>query len=167
MAKQTKQTKQAGGPYLAAAFFCEKVIEDKQDSALSAIRIIDQVKIVLPSETDPDFPSDQDKVPVTVLAVLAFKTGDAAGHHAIRAELVSPSGKKNQPFERTMPFSVEAHGGANLRLNLTIMVVKGGLFWLDVYLDGKRVTRMPIDISVTREPPLQNQLAEPTAATQA
>lgn len=165
MAKQTKQTKKVGGPYLAAAFFCDTVIEDKSDGTLSAIRMIDQMSILLSPTGDPDFPSEQNKLPVTVWAVLSFKAGDAAGNHTIRAEIISPSGKKNQPFEKTILFPEQPHGGANLRLNLTIMVVKGGLFWLDVYLDGKRVTRMPIQISVSREPPPLGQTVETTAAT--
>src|SRR5262249_40244121 len=132
MAKRTKKT---GGPYLAAAFFCENVIEDKADGALSAIRIIDKIDMILPETAAPDFPSEQNKLPVAISAVLSFKTGDATGDHDVRLVMESPSGRENPPFEQTLKFSKEQYGGANLRLNTTIMVVKGGLFWLDVYLD--------------------------------
>ena len=35
---KANKTKKAGGPYLAAAFFCETVVVDQKDGALNAIR---------------------------------------------------------------------------------------------------------------------------------
>jgi hypothetical protein len=154
MAKKTK--KKIGGPFLAGAFFCETVIEDKGDDTLSAIRIIDQVNILVPADAPPDFPSEQNRIRVPVVAILFFRTGDAKGSHSVRVEMESPTGKKNPPFEQVLPFSDVEHGGANIRLNMTIGVVKGGLFLYDVFLDNKLVTRMPLKINVDREKPAQS-----------
>ena len=59
MAKSKTTKKKAGGPYLAAAFFCESTIEDKKDGAISAIRIIDQMEVAIDPAAPPDFPSDE------------------------------------------------------------------------------------------------------------
>jgi hypothetical protein len=164
MAKRKQPEKQGGGPYLAAAFFCENVIEDRS-GALSAIRMIDKIDIDLDATAPPDFPSEENKLPVAVSAVLSFKTGDAPGKHTISAELIPPSGKKNQPFEQTGQFSEEPHGGANIHLKLIIKVVKGGLFWLNVSLDGTLVTRMPLQITIRRTSLPQSQPIKTAGAT--
>jgi hypothetical protein len=41
------------GPYLAAAFLCEKVLQEK-DEAVSIIRIIDRVTLTVPASTSPE-----------------------------------------------------------------------------------------------------------------
>jgi hypothetical protein len=152
MAKREKKPKKNGGPYLAAACFCERTIEDKSDSALSAIRLIDQITISLPAGLPIDFPSEENRISVPVSSLLVFKTGDAPGEHNIRVVMVSPSGKESPPFEQKFIFPAGENSGINITATNKFMVVKGGLFWLDVYLDGKQVTRMPIRILVEREP---------------
>jgi hypothetical protein len=142
MAKSRKG--KLGGPYLAAAVFCELTTEDR-DGAVSAIRIIDQINLMV----HPSAPADV-KLPVHIQGLLTFKTGYATGgERPIRLVMHSPSGK-TQALDYTVSFSPNPHGGANLRLQQVIMVDKGGLFWFDVMLDGKRMTRMPLFINVAR-----------------
>ena len=78
----------------------------------------------------------------------------------IRLVAESPSGKTQTVMEQVVPFTPVQHGGANIRLNQIIQVKKGGLFWLHVFLDGKRVACMPLHISVERE----GFLGQPTAS---
>jgi hypothetical protein len=153
MAKRKQPKTDAGGPYLAAAFFCETTIEDKQHGTVSAIRLVDQLVFTLDRSAPPDFPSETQRLPVTIKGLLSFKTGNSPGNHKVRIVMESPSGKMNPAFEQDLPFSPEPHGGANVRLNHTIMVKAGGLFWFHIFLDGKEVTRMPLQISVQREQP--------------
>jgi hypothetical protein len=154
MAKRKQSETKKGGPYLAAAFFCETTIEDKQEGTLSAIRMVDQLTFILDPSAPPDFPSEKQRLPVNIRGVVSFKTGDSPGEHTIRLVMESPSGKKTDtPFEQVLPFTPEPHGGANWIFNGTILVQKGGLFWFHVFLDGKQVTRMPLQISVLRVEP--------------
>ena len=51
------------GPYLTAAFFCERVIEDKE-KVLTIVRIMDSVVVYLPPGTPNDFPSEENRLPV-------------------------------------------------------------------------------------------------------
>lgn len=68
-----------GGPYIAAAFFCESIIEDRRDGTLSAIRIIDQISVVASSAAPSNAASAAQAVTVPVSGMVAFKTGDARG----------------------------------------------------------------------------------------
>lgn len=160
MAKKATGKKKAGGPYLAAAFFCERVIEDKSDGALTVVRMIDTITITLPADSEPDVPSKSKRIPVGLTAVLSFKSGDAPGHHTLRYVLVSPSGKESPPTDQVVTFTEKEQGGANYILKSVVQVMKGGLFWLEVSLDGRLVTRMPIQISVNREAPPEKPSAD-------
>jgi len=150
MARQRKEKQKADGPYLATAVFCETTIEDKKDSALSAIRIIDQINVVIDPSAPPDFPSETNRLPVQVNMLVSFKTGDSPGEHVIRLVMESPSGKANPPTEMTITFTPQPNGGANLRIGNIIHVQKGGLFLMHVFLDGRKMTTMPLQISVQR-----------------
>jgi hypothetical protein len=153
MPNRQKKPRMPEGPYLVAAFFCEQIIADKADGALNAIRIIDQINIaVAPTPPGaPEFPSDENRLPVAIAGLLSFKTGKSRKkQHTVRVEMESPSGKKNPPFEQTIPFSDVDHGGANLILRNVVRVLKGGLFYFNVYLDGNLVTRMPLLIEIKK-----------------
>jgi hypothetical protein len=142
-----------GGPFLAAAFFCEKtLLEASPDEAVSAIRLIDHITVTLPADTPVDFPSEENRLDVPVAGLISFKTGDAApGKHNLRLITHSPTGKVNEPWDQTIEFSAEPYGGSNLRLKNVFQVVKGGLFWVDVILDGQWFTRIPLWISIQRQ----------------
>ncbi len=153
MAARKKQTKKMGGPFLAAAFFCEKIIEDKLDGALTAVRITDQVNVWLAPSAPPDVPSKKRRIPVTATGLVSFKTGGSPGTHTIRIVIVSPSGKKHVALEQSLPFTPLPHGGANLRFESVMNVSTGGLFLFHVYLDGKRAASMPLQITIQRSEP--------------
>jgi hypothetical protein len=158
MAKKKKKT---GGPYLAAAFFCENVLESK-DGLLTPIRILDQITLPIPADVPADFPSKENPAIVTMSGLLSFKTGYwRAGQHTVRTIMHSPSGKKPQAVENNLEFSRPPQGGANLILRSQIKVFNGGLFWFDVYLDGKLMTRMPLVITLQKQEPQPNQPAPP------
>src|SRR5438552_267263 len=111
MAKPKKPGKKKRGPYLAAAFFCERTIQDKQDDSLSAIRIVDQLTIGVAPSAPPDFPSEADRISFPTHALLSFKTGDSQGDHNVRCVMESPSGKSSTVFDRNLPFSPQPNGG--------------------------------------------------------
>jgi hypothetical protein len=153
MARQPQRVRK-GGPYLAAAFFCETAIEDKADGAISAIRIIDQFRFVLDPSAPPNIPSETHRLAIPLMLVLGFKTGDAAGDHALRIDLQAPSGKTKTAVQSVMRLAPQPNGGITIRMQTTIHVPEAGLFWFNVYVDDKEVTRMPMFISVERARPL-------------
>lgn len=148
MAKRSKpkSRRAVGGPHLSAALFCDQILEDK-DGALSAIRIIDTMTLTIPASTPDDQP-----IPIGVWMLLILKSGDSPGEHRVRLDMRSPTGKVTRGKEQTWELSPQPFGGLNLRLNTTIIVKRGGVFWADVYVDGKPVSNTPLSIIVDRIP---------------
>jgi hypothetical protein len=152
MAKKKSASKKLSGPYLSAAFFCDQIVEEKDSGVLSCIRIIDTINLTVAADAPKDVPSETHQIPVTLNGLVAFKRGDAkVGSHDVKLVGHSPSGKVTTLVEKVVPFREEKHGGMNLRLNATIAISIGGLFWVHVYLDGKEYTRIPLNIVVHRE----------------
>jgi hypothetical protein len=160
MAKK-KKGEQRPGPYLAAAFFCENVVESKAGN-LSAIQILDQIKVFIPADAPPDFPSVENKLPLAMAGLLSFKTGERPGDHRVRMVMRSPTGKVQTTLDQTIPFTQPPHGGGNLILRSTLKVNKGGLFLFDVYLDDKLMTTMPLHVTVERTQPSPTPVPSPS-----
>ncbi len=86
-----------------------------------------------------------------VNAIIMFKTGDSqGGDHELRVVMHSEGRKPQVLLEKKIPFTSLAHGGANVYLNFPVNVTREGTFWLHVFLDGKRHTRMPYNIKFVR-----------------
>jgi hypothetical protein len=148
MAK-TKPGKKTGGPYLAAAVFCESIIED-QRRLTSALGILDGLQILIPAHAPEDFPSVTKKLPVTLNILLMFKTGDSPGKHTLRLVVEQPNGKKSEMMSQEIELAPEPHSGGSVRSVANLGIFSSGLFWIDVFLDSKRLTRMPINIDIKR-----------------
>ncbi|HEV3449237.1 MAG TPA: hypothetical protein VG099_31665 [Gemmataceae bacterium] len=157
MAKK-KSAKEKRGPYLATAVFCDNVLRE-HDGTISAIRMVDQVRIGIPANAPADVPSKEKRVQVITTGLLCFKTGDYPGSHKIRIVMESPDGKISEQQERMLEFTPHEHGGGNLIFPTSIMVYRGGLFWFNVYLDDKLMTRMPLAITIERQQPTPDQPA--------
>jgi hypothetical protein len=150
--KNLPKRKAASGPYLATAVFCDNILHG-EDKALSAIRIIDKVTVAVPADAPPDFPSETHRLPVVVWTLIMFKSVGAPGRHEVKLVINSPGGKSQEGMTRLLDFSEEPSGGANLKIHLGIGVKSGGLFTVDVLVDGKLMTRMPLFVTVAREQP--------------
>ena len=151
--KSSRRTK--GGPYLSAALFCDQILEDR-DGTLSAIRIIDTVTLKIAASTPPN-----QAIPLSVAMLLTFKSGDSPGKHEIRVDMRSPAGKLKRGGPQTHELSEQPYGGVNLKMITTIMVKKGGVFWIEINLDGRRISRTPLNVIVER---VQDDSGKPTAS---
>lgn len=150
MAKATRRKKKPGGPFLAAAFFCEAIIEDKNDGAMTVVRIIDNINVLIDPKAPADFPSESNRLPVPVNGLISFKTGGSPGEHTVGIHIESPSGKSEKALEAKIDCSPQPFGGANLKLKTVIHLKQGGLFWYHIHLDGSKVASMPLQILIKR-----------------
>lgn len=148
MAKKQSAAK-IGGPFLAAAFFCENILEDA-DGSLSVIRIHDGMNIVISDEAPADFPSKDKPFPIRKFFLLTFRSGDSPGDHQLKVVVLSPSGKRTEMVNRTVTLKDVSNGGLNVKNEAMIGVHLSGVYWFDVFLDGKRMTRMPFKIDIKR-----------------
>lgn len=137
----------AGGPYLAAAVLCEKVLEEK-DGALSAIRMVDRViQFVLGSGT----PTSMPETPIELTLLVTLKAGSAVGSQEFRMELEKPSGLR-APFGPSLTVFFEGQDrGSNLVFPLQYRATEEGLYWISILVDGRLLTRVPLRVVYQRQ----------------
>jgi hypothetical protein len=128
-------------PLLAAAFFCDKVLEGDND-AMSAITIRDIYTVVL---APGDLAHPDQRVPVSLNALLGFKSGKVTEDRTLQLVLKSPARKKKVVYEHTLPFR-GGEQGVNIKVNVRMQIKTQGLYWMDVVVDGARLTSMPLKI---------------------
>jgi hypothetical protein len=125
----------SGGPYLAMALLCERILQEK-DGVLSIIRVIDRVQIQGTADEMPP-------VSFNVSLVVALKAGIARGKYLVKVVPVSPSGKQLNAAE--LPALLEGEDrGANLVFQMQIVAYEEGLYWFDVYVQDTFTTRVPL-----------------------
>jgi hypothetical protein len=140
------------GPYVTAAFFCEKVLQDK-DGSLSAIRIIDRLSYVLPPEGIP-----QGVRPIVqIFGLISLKSGSLKGTFTLRLNSELPSGKRE---ENIITSTIELKGGdhgQNVILNILLGIQEEGLLWFDVVLEDQLLTKIPLMIVRGQAKSLENE----------
>jgi hypothetical protein len=138
------------GPYLTIAVLCEKVLQEK-DGVLSAIRIISQMNIVGP--TDEMLPT-----PLALTALVSFTAGFVTGKYIVRIRPISPS-HHEMGGAQTPAFFEGQDRGVNLVFNLGLVLREEGIFWFEVLLQDKLVTRIPLRVLYQKAgpgfPPMQ------------
>jgi hypothetical protein len=152
------------GPLLAAALFCEQTLEDK-DTAISCIRIADNFTVTLPPDTPDDVPSEGNRVPFPIRGLVSFRKGGLTERkHRVILVMRSPDGKAGKMFDQEIEFAGdEPTSIVNVRFDLTILIRRGGLFWMTVLLDDVELTRVPLTVNIERAP----QSAVATSTTSA
>jgi hypothetical protein len=150
VAKDKKPAKKFGGPFLAAAVFCEGIVED-QRKMVSALGVMDGVQFFVPSTAPADFPSKAKPATININALLTFRAGDGPRKHKLKVVGYRPDGSQMKPmmkFDLAFPDGLNA--GVNIKTTVTLHVYSSGVFCFDVILDNKVVTRMPLIVSFQR-----------------
>src|SRR5438105_2728031 len=148
-------------PYVQLAALCERVIEDKE-GVLSLIRVIDRIIVQaaqLGGQPGTGPPAVMPAVPIQMWLVVAFKSGPARGTRRVGIALRSPAGMKIGN-DISAPIFLEGDDrGHNLALQVNFTAPEEGLYWFDVAVDDRLVTRVPLRVvyqpmSVTQPPQL-------------
>ena len=134
--------KRKRGPFLSAAFLCEKVLEEK-DGVKSAIRIIDRVTH---TAVGPKPPKEMPPFPYDITLFLRFKSGWARGSTDLKIETVKPSGESSTPVQQTIFFEGEEDRGVDVVGHLRIKLEMTGIYWFHVYLDEEHLTQIPLRV---------------------
>ena len=135
------------GPYLSAAFLCEKVLIE-QDGIKSAIRIIDRVTR---TAAGPNPPTEMGAFDYGLTLLIKFKSGWARGAFELRIVLVKPSGDSPPAFQSTIHFEGEEDRGADIVSTVTITLDQTGIYWFEVYLSETFITRIPLRVIYVRQ----------------
>jgi hypothetical protein len=131
------------GPFVSVVAFCERVLEEK-DGTISAIRIIDQFNF---QGQGPDAPDaiPEGGLPVTLL--VALKAGKARGGQRVQIFLERPDGTTLDGPEISVNFSPGESGGVNLILPMALPIVSAGLYWANVHVNGRLMSRAPMNVT--------------------
>ena len=140
MTKGKKTAGRAPKPLLAAAVFCDRVLKGS-DGAMSAIRIVDVFNVSVPPDRDPE-----ERVPIRLNALIAFKSGDVKGERTLRLRLRMPTGKRKVVMEKPITFP-GGEAGMNVHVKVDLRLKTEGLYWVDVLVDHTRFTSMPLRVS--------------------
>jgi hypothetical protein len=138
------------GPHLAAAFLCEKVLQER-DGVPSFIRVVDRFNVPIPPKLPQGVslpPGVQIQPPVIqVYLVVMLKAGTiGSGKYNIRARLNKPDGSLQQ--DNTLPAFLSGSEDNGLAL-INQMVIVGpdeGLHWIDIYFENSLLTRIPMRV---------------------
>ena len=143
MTEQTYAFEQ--GPYLQMAVFCEKVLQEK-DGVVSAIRIIDRIN---QTATGPNAPQAMAPFDYQLTGLITLKSGSARGGVQVEIEPEMPSGLRKPRV--TMTAQMEGNErGQNLIMNMKMRFEEPGVYWFNVYVDGRLITKMPLGVQYSR-----------------
>ena len=133
------ETNLPGGPHLAAAFLCERVLQEK-DGVQSIIRIFDRT-IVRSNQRE------MSPTPIQATAFISFKAGSQpVGKYRIRLRPQKPDGSYLAEQEFEVFFQGTDEHGVNITAQLTLVVEEEGLYWIDVFFEDALQTRIPLRI---------------------
>lgn len=135
------------GPHVQLAAFCEKVLQEG-DGVLSLIRVIDRVILTTNAAGAPaELPEGG---VVSARLVVSLKADDAQGRYPIIIRAQAPSGAylPDQSFDATFE---RDERGVNLLLDMALPAVEG-LYWFEILVDEKLLTRVPLRIMYQRVP---------------
>lgn len=134
----------ATGPYVNVAVFCEKALQEA-DGVLSLIRIVDTINVQTVGPDAPDQLPEGMNIDTTLVVVL--KPGDAKGNQSLRIILEHPSGERHDGPQMSVPFAGAPNSGVNVLVPLKMGIQDIGLYWADVFVNDRLVTRVPLEIS--------------------
>ena len=133
-------------PYITQACFCEKVLSE-QDGVLSAIRIIDTLNVTVFKAKD--FTGIVQKLDLLV----TIKSGGFVGDGTLKIRAIAPNGEpvKNGESTSSMTLNGGVHG-ANILISVGLTVDVPGVYWYEIYFNGRMLTRTPLAVSLTETP---------------
>lgn len=138
------------GPFVNLATFCEQVIQDKSD-VMTLVRIVDRITLSAHGgEAPDDLPTG---AVVNTNLVIGLCPGDARGSQKVQVTVVHPDGTRHPGPVYPVHFTQGANQGANLLIQLEIVLSTQGLYWTDIAVNGRLVTRVPLEVRYQVIPP--------------
>lgn len=128
-------------PYIMAALICEKVL--REDTIPSLIRIVDSVR--LPEGGRPPLGSVFE-LPLTI--TIMFKRGEAGSRVNFEISWILPSKQKILAARSSLVLQGPPQAGGNLNMPVRLQWGGEGLYWFDVSLNGRTVTRIPLFVEI-------------------
>lgn len=123
------------GPLLKASAICETVIERK-DGVLSLINVIDRIIITATPGAPPRMP----KIARNFVLAVMFTSGEFRGMADVNVTMQSPLGLRRALHGQRVLFEGDDRG-VNLIFQMSMEFEEEGLYWFEVSVDQKLLTR--------------------------
>jgi hypothetical protein len=134
-----------GGPYLLMAVLCERAQQDQYGS-FSVMNVLEQ----LVAGTDsPEAPEKMPTFRFQGSLAIQFASGKAAGNHTLSVIPVEPTGARLDAVSQVIQLKGEDHR-ATFVSNVSMDITDEGVYWFEVSLDRRVVTRIPLKIRYER-----------------
>ena len=130
------------GPYLTAALICERVLQEA-DGVHSAIRIMDRI---IHTVLDIDPPRQMAPFVYEIEILVMLKSGENPGMFKLSIQPVKPSNERMPPANYTLNLEAPADRGMNVRARVKVSFDEPGLWWFDILLNDKKITRIPLRV---------------------
>lgn len=130
------------GPFLTAAFLCEKLLEEP-GGVKSAIRIIDRVTRTV---SGPYIIDKMEPFNFEMTLLIRLKSGWARGPFTLKIVFIKPSGESPPPMIHTIHFEGDEDRGVDIAGNIAVTFDFPGIHWFDVLLNEVRLTRIPFRV---------------------
>jgi hypothetical protein len=135
----------SGGPYLLMAVLCERAQQDQYGS-FSVMNVLEQ----LVAGTDsPDAPLKMPTFRFQGNLAVSFASGNAKGEHALTIVPIEPSGERMDLVLQVINLKGEDHR-ATFVSSVSMDITTEGVYWFEVALDKRVVTRIPLKIRYER-----------------
>lgn len=128
------------GPHVQIAALCESVLQET-NGILSLIRVVDRITI----NATPGAPMSMPRASIALKAVIALKADTARGRALVGLRPQRPSGINLDAIYSPVLFEGEDRG-VNVIIDLRMDVDEEGLYWFDVFIEDRVITRMPLRI---------------------
>lgn len=132
----------AGGPYLAGALFCEKVLRES-DGVVSLIRVVDRWTVRGSTEVMP-----QTLIQCTL--VIMMKSGSFRGSGQLTLTPTAPSGKIMASIHLPVIFEGDDDRGIAVVAPMGFPAEESGVYWFDLVVEGQSFTRLPLRVQYLR-----------------
>lgn len=83
--------------------------------------------------------------------VIIFASGDAIGERTVTVIAEAPNGERLPPVDQAIILRGEDYR-STIVSSLSLDITQVGVYWFEVQLDGRQVTRIPIRVGYERGP---------------
>jgi hypothetical protein len=130
------------GPFVNIACICQSPIQEVTGQ-LSIFRIMDRIQVA------GTMPTMQPQPIQNLFMVIILRSGSLRESYNLKIVGYSPSGATLTTTENSVLFEGEERGPAVIS-PLAIVATEPGLYWFDVSLEGRPLTRVPLRVQYQR-----------------
>jgi hypothetical protein len=134
------------GPHVAAAFLCERVLQER-DMVPSFIRVVDRFLVPVMPKLPPGMQLQMQPPTLQVTLVISLKAGTlGGGSYNIRVKIHKPDGSEMSETVVPVFFNGSDDNGVLAGSPLAVVSPEQGLYWIDVYFEESLLTRIPMRV---------------------